>query len=116
MATAAEARTLQNFVGGSFVDAASDATLEDRDPATGELTARIPLSGTADIDAAVRAARQVQPAWRKVPPQERARRVLALRDALVIEDRLDSLAAAVHQVYDPRREDLLLGDQLADPL
>jgi len=83
MATAAEARTLQNFVGGSFVDAASDATLEDRDPATGELTARIPLSGTADIDAAVRAARQVQPAWRKVPPQERARRVLALRDALV---------------------------------
>ena len=83
MATAAEARTLQNFVGGSFVDAAADATLEDRDPATGELAARIPLSGGADVDAAVRAARGAQPAWRQVPPQERARHVLALRDALV---------------------------------
>src|SRR5262245_49762736 len=83
MATAAEARTLQNFVGGSFVDATVDATLEDRDPATGELAARVPLSGAADVDAAVRAARQAQPAWREVPPQERARRVLALRDVLV---------------------------------
>src|SRR5215208_373 len=93
MATAAEARTLQNFVGGSFVDAVSDATLEDRDPATGELAARIPLSGAADIDAAVRAARQAQPAWREVPPPERARRVLALRDTLLRHR--DELAALV---------------------
>jgi malonate-semialdehyde dehydrogenase (acetylating) / methylmalonate-semialdehyde dehydrogenase len=83
MATAAEARTLKNFVGGSFVDATVDRTLEDRDPATGELAARVPLSGAADVDAAVRAARQAQPEWRAVPPQQRARAVLALRDALV---------------------------------
>jgi malonate-semialdehyde dehydrogenase (acetylating) / methylmalonate-semialdehyde dehydrogenase len=83
MATAAEARTLQNFVGGSFVDASVDATLEDRDPATGELAARVPLSGAADVDAAVRSARDAQPAWREVPPQQRARRVLALRDTLI---------------------------------
>src|SRR5215211_6507244 len=93
MATAARARTLQNFVGGSFVDAVTDATLEDRDPATGELAARIPLSGAADIDAAVRAARAAQPTWREVPPQERARRVLALRDALLRHR--DELAALV---------------------
>jgi malonate-semialdehyde dehydrogenase (acetylating)/methylmalonate-semialdehyde dehydrogenase len=83
MATTAEARTLQNFIGGSFVDATVDETLEDRDPATGELAARIPLSGAADVDAAVSAARAVQPAWRAVPPQERARAVLAFRDALL---------------------------------
>jgi malonate-semialdehyde dehydrogenase (acetylating)/methylmalonate-semialdehyde dehydrogenase len=83
MATAAEARTLQNFIGGSFVDATVDEILEDRDPATGDLAARIPLSGAADVDAAVSAARSAQPAWREVPPQERARAVLALRDALV---------------------------------
>ncbi|HET8592629.1 MAG TPA: CoA-acylating methylmalonate-semialdehyde dehydrogenase [Solirubrobacterales bacterium] len=83
MATAAEARTLRNFAGGAFVDAAARETLEDRDPATGELAARVPLSGAADVDAAVRAARQAQPAWRAVPPQQRARAVLALRDALV---------------------------------
>ena len=83
MATAAEARTLQNFVGGSFVDATTDGRLEDRDPATGELAARVPLSGPTDVDAAVRAARDAQPAWREVPPQERARAVLALRDTLI---------------------------------
>jgi malonate-semialdehyde dehydrogenase (acetylating)/methylmalonate-semialdehyde dehydrogenase len=83
MATAAEARTLQNYIGGSFVDATVDETLDDRDPATGELAARVPLSGPGDVDAAVQAARAAQAAWREVPPQERARAVLALRDALV---------------------------------
>ena len=83
MATAAEARTLQNYIGGRWADAAATEALEDRDPATGELAARVPLSGRADVDAAVRAARDAQPAWREVPPQERARAVLAFRDALL---------------------------------
>jgi malonate-semialdehyde dehydrogenase (acetylating) / methylmalonate-semialdehyde dehydrogenase len=83
MATAAEARTLRNYVGGRWVDASPSDALDDRDPATGELAARVPLSGTSDVDAAVRAARAAQPAWREVPPQERARAVMALRDLLV---------------------------------
>jgi malonate-semialdehyde dehydrogenase (acetylating) / methylmalonate-semialdehyde dehydrogenase len=83
MATAAEARTLQNYIAGQWRDAAAGETLDDRDPATGELTARVPLSGRGDVDEAVAAARAAQPAWREVAPQERARAVLALRDALV---------------------------------
>ena len=83
MATAAEARTLQNYIAGEWRDAATSDALEDRDPATGELTARVPLSGAGDVDAAVQAARAAQPGWREVPPQERARAVLALRDALI---------------------------------
>jgi malonate-semialdehyde dehydrogenase (acetylating) / methylmalonate-semialdehyde dehydrogenase len=83
MATAAEARTLQNYIAGRWREAETGDALEDRDPATGELAARVPLSGGADVDAAVQAARAAQPAWREVAPQERARAVLALRDALV---------------------------------
>jgi malonate-semialdehyde dehydrogenase (acetylating)/methylmalonate-semialdehyde dehydrogenase len=83
MSTVAEARTLQNFVAGSFVDASGGSSLEDRDPATGELAALVPLSGAEDVDAAVAAARTAQPDWRAVPPQERARSVLALRELLV---------------------------------
>jgi malonate-semialdehyde dehydrogenase (acetylating)/methylmalonate-semialdehyde dehydrogenase len=83
MATAAEARTLQNYIAGQWRDAAGGDALDDRDPATGELTARVPLSGALDVDAAVAAARAAQPGWREVAPQERARAVLALRDALV---------------------------------
>ncbi len=83
MATTAKARTLQNYIAGEWRDAATGEVLEDRDPATGELAARVPLSGAGDVDAAVQAARAAQPAWREVPPQERARAVLALRDALL---------------------------------
>src|SRR6478609_11137982 len=83
MATAAEARTLQNYIAGQWRDADASDALEDRDPATGELIAHVPLSGRADVDAAVQAARDAQPAWRKVSPQDRARAVLALRDALL---------------------------------
>src|SRR3954454_7464754 len=83
MATTAEARTLQNYAGGEWRDAATTEALDDRDPATGELAARVPLSGAADVDAAVAAARAAQPGWREVSPQERARAVLALPDVLV---------------------------------
>jgi malonate-semialdehyde dehydrogenase (acetylating)/methylmalonate-semialdehyde dehydrogenase len=95
MATAAEARTLQNYAGGDWFESAATDALDDRDPATGELTAKVPLSVAADVDRSVAAARAAQPAWREVPPQERARRVLALRDALVRHrDELTALVTA----------------------
>ncbi len=93
MSTTTEIKTLRNYIGGAWVEAAADSTLEDRDPATGELAAYVPLSGRADVDQAVRKAREVQPAWRAVSPQDRARAVLDLRDALL--GRRDELAALV---------------------
>ncbi len=82
MSTVTELQALPNFIGGEFRQASADSTLEDRDPATGELAAYVPLSGEADVDQAVRAAREAFPAWRGTPPQQRARAVMALREAL----------------------------------
>ena len=82
MATETATRTLRNYIGGGWVEAAGEGTLEDRNPATGELSAMVPLSGAADVDAAARAAAEAQPAWRAVAPQKRARAVMALREAL----------------------------------
>jgi malonate-semialdehyde dehydrogenase (acetylating)/methylmalonate-semialdehyde dehydrogenase len=82
MTTTAETRTLRNYIGGGWVDAAAEQTLDDREPASGELAALVPLSGADDVDAAVSAARDAQPEWRAVAPQRRARAVMALRDAL----------------------------------
>ncbi len=82
METETATRTLRNYIGGGWVEAAGEQTLEDRNPATGELNALVPLSGAADIDAAARAAREAQPAWRAIAPQKRARAVMALRAAL----------------------------------
>ena len=74
---------LPNYVKGGWRDVAGVETLDDIDPATGEVTALVPLSGEAQVRAAVEAATAAQPAWRAVPPQRRARAVLALRDGLL---------------------------------
>jgi malonate-semialdehyde dehydrogenase (acetylating) / methylmalonate-semialdehyde dehydrogenase len=83
MAVAAHARTLRNYVGGAWLEAGGGDPIEDVDPATGELAALVPRSGPAEVDAAVAAAREAQHAWSETPPQERARAVMALREALV---------------------------------
>ena len=74
---------LENYVGGAWRPAVGVDALEDRNPATGELLARVPLSGAADVDAAVAAARAAQPAWRRTSMLVRGRAVFALREALV---------------------------------
>ena len=75
-------RVLSNYIAGGWRPAASAEAIDDRDPATGELLARIPLSTAEDVDVAVSAARQAQVQWREVSPQERARAIMRLRDAL----------------------------------
>jgi malonate-semialdehyde dehydrogenase (acetylating)/methylmalonate-semialdehyde dehydrogenase len=80
--TRAETKTLRNYVNGAWVESEASEFLDDVDPATGELLARVPLSTAADVDAAARAARAAQPAWAAVPVAKRARAVFALREAL----------------------------------
>jgi malonate-semialdehyde dehydrogenase (acetylating) / methylmalonate-semialdehyde dehydrogenase len=84
---------LANYVAGAWRPADDVETLDDVDPATGEVAARVPLCGARQVREAVEAARVAQPGWREVPPQRRARAVLALRDGL--ERRREELAALV---------------------
>lgn len=64
-------RTYENYIDGAFV-AATGATIDVANPATGELLARVPDSDAATVDAAVAAARRAQPAWEKLAPIQRA--------------------------------------------
>jgi malonate-semialdehyde dehydrogenase (acetylating) / methylmalonate-semialdehyde dehydrogenase len=77
------AERLRNYVDGEWRGGDDVEALEDVDPVTGEIAALVPLSGAAEVDAAVAAARTAQPGWREVPPQRRARAVLALREELL---------------------------------
>ncbi|HEY5709094.1 MAG TPA: CoA-acylating methylmalonate-semialdehyde dehydrogenase [Solirubrobacterales bacterium] len=86
-------RTLANYVGGSWRPADGVETIDDVDPASGQTVSLVPLSGAAEVRAAVAAARTAQPGWREVPPQRRARAVLALRDGLL--KRREELVALV---------------------
>ena len=54
---------LDNYVAGRWTPATGDDG-SSYNPATGEVLARVPLSATADLDAAVRAARAALPEWR----------------------------------------------------
>lgn len=51
-----ELRRLRNYIDGEFRDAADGRTTEVVNPATGEAYATAPLSGAADVDAAMAAA------------------------------------------------------------
>jgi len=84
---------LPNYVGGGWHQVEGVETVADVDPASGETLAQVPLSGAAEVEAAVTAARAAQPAWAALPPQRRAAAILALREELLA--RRNELAALV---------------------
>lgn len=77
-----ELRRLRNYIDGEFRDAADGRTTEVVNPATGEAYATAPLSGQADVDAAMAAAAAAFPAWRDLVPGERQKALLRIADAL----------------------------------
>jgi malonate-semialdehyde dehydrogenase (acetylating)/methylmalonate-semialdehyde dehydrogenase len=87
-------RVLDNYIAGEWT-AATAATdeLDVTNPATGEVLARVPLSGSADLDAAVAAARAALGPWRAVSTIARARKLFDLRERLVA--RQEDLARSV---------------------
>jgi Aldehyde dehydrogenase family len=93
MAVETATRTMKNYVGGAWTDAQADEQLPVTNPATGETLADVPLSSTADVDRAVRAAREAFPGWRATPPLERARACFELK--YLLEERKDDLAHLV---------------------
>ncbi len=87
-------RLLDNYVRGQWTPASDPSDVLDvTNPATGEVLARVPLSGDADLDAAVRAARDALPQWRAVSTIARARMLFGLRERLVA--RQEDLARSV---------------------
>ncbi len=92
-AAVSDAGILENYVGGTWVPSRATETLEVPDPSNGAVLARVPCSGTTDVDDAVRSARKAFASWRRVPIAERARRILAFRNLL--EAHADDLARSV---------------------
>ena len=62
----------QNFINGKWVNARSGKTFENRNPANwDEVVGLFPLSDIADVEAAVKAAREAFDSWRLVPAPKR---------------------------------------------
>lgn len=69
------------FIGGRPV-ASTGPVLELVDPATGETSGEVATTAPAQVADAVRSAQDAAPAWAALTPGQRARRLLALADAI----------------------------------
>jgi aminomuconate-semialdehyde/2-hydroxymuconate-6-semialdehyde dehydrogenase len=76
---------LENYVNGKFVPHSNDNWLNVLEPATGYRFARVPLSGTDDVDAAVSAARDAQAEWGGLSFGERADWLEKIANALEVK-------------------------------
>ena len=91
--SAAEPRTLTNYIGGKWVASDAKRFAEVHNPATAQLIARTPLGGAADVDRAVKAAMKAYPAWRQTPPVNRVKPLFKLK--YLLEEDFDDLARVV---------------------
>jgi betaine-aldehyde dehydrogenase len=74
--------TFRNFVDGEPREAEDRRTLDVVDPVTGEVYATSPLSGPADVAAAMTAASAAFESWRDTTPAQRQLAVLRVADAV----------------------------------
>ncbi|MCJ2027969.1 MULTISPECIES: CoA-acylating methylmalonate-semialdehyde dehydrogenase [Methylorubrum] len=84
---------INHYIGGRTVAGTSGRSAPVFNPATGEETGRVALADTADVNAAVAAAKAAAPGWAKTTPLRRARILNAF--LRIAEDRTDELAALI---------------------
>ena len=78
------------MINGKPTDAASGATMEVRNPATGEVVDRVPKAGAEDTRRAIEAAGAAFPAWARLSPQKRAQTLM--RASARVREHLDEVA------------------------
>lgn len=66
-------KLMKNYIGDGWVDARTELINDIPNPATGEIIARVPLSGKEDVDLAVAAAKEAFPDWAGISVPNRAR-------------------------------------------
>ena len=85
-------QSIQNYIGGEFVEPLSNVYLQNINPATGEVFGQIPNSNSHDVDAAVAAAEKAFPSWSVSTPEFRFK--ILNRIAELIDEHLDEIALA----------------------
>lgn len=86
-------RIIQNYVNGSWVDASPSNSIPVHDPATCQLLAHCPDSTAADVDVAVRAARDAFDEWRSTPVLVRAQFMHHFK--VMVEERFEDISQIV---------------------
>jgi malonate-semialdehyde dehydrogenase (acetylating)/methylmalonate-semialdehyde dehydrogenase len=74
--------TLLNYLGGEWQASSAAEGIPVHNPATRETLVDVPLSSSADVDRAVRAASSALPEWRRTPPGDRIQPLFRLKSLL----------------------------------
>jgi alpha-ketoglutaric semialdehyde dehydrogenase len=87
-------QTVENFIAGTWCGCEDGRRFESRNPADHrEILATVPLSGRADVDRAVAAARSALPGWRLLPAPRRGE--ILFKAAALLEKNKERLGALV---------------------
>src|SRR5712692_2173568 len=84
---------LENYVNGAWRRSGTTEYATVSNPATAEEIARTPLSTPSDVDAAVAAAADAFPSWRRTPPGERVQYLFKLKNLLEVH--IDEIARLI---------------------
>ena len=76
-----EVKLLKNFIGGEWVESKGEI-VDVVNPATGKTISKVPISTKDEIDAAVQAAQEAYPDWRRTTPLARSRCLFRFKELL----------------------------------
>ena len=97
-----------NYVNNQWIVSQATEFVEVINPATAELLGRTPLSSKAEVDAAVQAAAEAYPAWRRTPPPERIQYLFKLKTQLEanIEDISRTITMECGKTFEESRAEM----------
>src|ERR1700756_176631 len=81
---------IPHFIDGKRTPGQSTRSADVFNPSTGQVQAKVPMAGKADVDAAVASAAEAQKGWAALNPQRRAR--VMMRLVARVNDNIDELA------------------------
>ena len=84
---------LPQYINGEWIESTATEWLDVPNPATGDVLARVPLSGAEEVNKAVEAAAAAFPAWRRTPPEDRIQPLFKLK--MLLEENIDELSRVI---------------------
>jgi len=97
------AKELYHLIGGNKVNGTSGRFADVFNPATGEVSARVPLASTEEVDGAVKTAMGAFPGWAATPTPKRAAVIFAMRH--LVTENMGTLAELIGQEHGKTLED-----------
>lgn len=85
-------KIIKNYINGTFIDAENGGFIDNVEPATGLVYAKIPQSDSADVEKAVIAAKEAYTIWSNMPKEDRSS--IMMKVARGIENRMEEFVHA----------------------